>query len=41
MFTKCCAGNISPKETDYEQIHCNPIYRRLGGRKNQAKGGLS
>ena len=36
MFATCYAGNNSPSNTE-DKSHCNPIYIRLGGRKNQQK----
>lgn len=36
MFATCYAGNNSPQNLD-EKSHCNPIYIRLGGRKNHHK----
>jgi hypothetical protein len=38
MFASCYAGNRSPQQRDEEKLHCNPIYRRLGGRKTSVKG---
>lgn len=35
MFATCYAGNKSPQNED--KSHCNPIYVRLGGRKQHKK----
>jgi hypothetical protein len=37
MITLCCAVNRSPTN-DTDKSHLNPIYHKLGGKKNKAKG---
>jgi hypothetical protein len=37
MFATCCTGNISPKGTEDNQNHLNPIHLRLANRNNSSK----